>query len=408
MISLALRYLFAKKKQTCFILLGIFLGTCGFVTLSGFLLGWQEYFTREMVHNDAHLFIRANRKPLKEHDLDRFFCGRNQILSWITPPLRPDYRESIENPQKWTQTFAADPRISAYSPRLNAMATFSYCNARCFVSFIGCDPEHESVIKDLKKDVTEGRIEDVSIGNNRLAIGEGLRSQLNAKLHQTVMVSIAPNPPVPFKIAAIYHSKNFLTDNQAIGLLENVQEAAQMPRQINEIAIKLNDHTLASKIASSWFFLGPEQIESWDQLYANIFQMCLINDLIRFATTGIIMLVAGFGIYNVLNMSVLQKRKDVAIIQSLGFRPQSVMLLFLSQGIILGLFGSLLGMISGYLICWLIQNSLPADFFPISFSLSIYINALCIGVFFSGAAGYFPARFAKKMTPIEIIRSGAD
>jgi lipoprotein-releasing system permease protein len=297
----------AKKKQTCFILLGIFLGTCGFVTLSGFLLGWQEYFTREMVQNDAHLFIRANKQPIQEHDLDRFFYPEKTILSWITPPVKNDRSEFIENPKKWVEILKADPRISAFSPRFSALATFSFGEYEIFTSLIGCYPEHETEIKNLKQCATQGKFEDISIGSNRLAIGEGLAKQLNIKLYQTIMVSIAQDPPVPFKIVSIFHSKNYLTNSQAYGLLNNVQKIAKKPNQINEIAIKLYNHNLASKIASSWFYLGREKIESWDQLYAEISKMCLMNNAIRFATTGIIMLVAGFGIYNVLNMSVLDR-----------------------------------------------------------------------------------------------------
>lgn len=409
MIFLALRYMFAKKKQTCFILLGIFLGTCGFVTLSGFLLGWQEYFIQEMVHNDAHLFIRAKKQPVQEHDLDRFFYSKNIILSWFTPPAKTNSSESIENPKKWTQILGTDPRVCAYSPRFNTMALFSGKTTEAILtSLIGCHPEQEIAIKNLKQYVTQGKFDDIAIGSNRLAIGEGLRKFLNVKLHQTIMVSVAQNPPIPFKVVAVFHTKNFITDLQAYGLVQHVQEVAKKPNQINEIAIKLYDHTLASRIASSWMFLGVEKIESWDQLYANIFQMCLINNAIRFATTGIIMLVAGFGIYNVLNMSVLQKRKDIVILQSIGYSSRHIMMLFFSQGIMLGILGSALGVTFGYLICLLIQNALSSEFFPISFSLSIYIEAVLLGIGFAGVSSLFPARFAKKMTPIEIIRSGAD
>ena len=319
MIALALRYLLAKKKQTCFILLGIFLGTCGFVTLSGFLLGWQEYFIHEMVHNDAHLYVRASKQAIGEHTLDRFFYPENKILSWITPPVKTDHSEFIDNPKKWTQLFKTDPRICAFSPRFTTQSSLSCGQNEFFASLIGCYPENEMAIKNLKGCVTQGKFEDISIGSNRLAIGEGLRGLLNVKLHQTVMVSVAQNPPIPFKVVAIFHSKNFATDYQAYGLLNPVQEAAKKPNQINEIAIKLYDHTLAPKIASTWLYLGKENIDSWDQLYAGIFQLCLINDTIRFAVTAVIMLVAGFGIYNVL-ICLYYKKERI----SLSYKPSAM------------------------------------------------------------------------------------
>jgi ABC-type antimicrobial peptide transport system permease subunit len=84
------------------------------------------------------------------------------------------------------------------------------------------------------------------------------------------------------------------------------------------------------------------------------------------------------------------------------------MMLFFSQGLLLGLFGSTLGSVFGYLISLWLQQTVPSDFIPISFDLSIYIDAALMGIIFAALSSLFPARFAKKMTPIEIIRSGVD
>ncbi len=408
MISLAFRYMLARKKQTCFILLGIVLGTCGFVALSSLLLGWREYFMKELISNEAHLYIRSQKQPIREDELNRFFYPEDLGVSWLSPPVKHEKSEGIDNPKKWIALFGADSRVESHSPRLSAMASFSKGKEDAFSSLIGCYPEQETAVRDLKRHITQGSFEGIAIGGNRLAIGEALRQQLNVKLNQTVMVSISQNPPVPFKIAAIFKSKNYMLDLCAYGLLEDVQGAAKQPNCINEIAVKLRDHSQASSIASAWSCLGREKIESWQELFAGVFRAFAINDLIRFSVTGITMLVAGFGIYNVLNMSVVQKKKDIAILQSLGYRPGSIMLLFVSQGMILGLLGGLLGAGFGYVISVGIEKSLPPEFCSLYFGADIYIDAILLGLIASGVSSFFPARFAKKLTPIEIIRSGAD
>ena len=163
--------------------------------------------------------------------------------------------------------------------------------------------------------------------------------------------------------------------------------------------------------------MGPEKIESWDQINASIFDVFKIQDTVRFLTIASILVVAGFGIYNVLNMTIMQKRKDIAILRSMGYGASEVIILFFLQGFILGIIGASLGLIFGYFMSIYLQT-IPfgggsfagrgTGFLMVSTDSRIYFQAAFFALLSSSVASILPALGAGRLTPIEIIRAGAD
>ena len=157
-------------------------------------------------------------------------------------------------------------------------------------------------------------------------------------------------------------------------------------------------------------------MESWDQLNSSIFDIFRIQDAIRFLSVGAVMIVAGFGIYNVLNMTVMQKRKDVAILKSMGYSTREIMSLFFSQGMILGVTGAIAGLTFGFLLCSYL-STLSFGGGPmgggtgklmISLNPKIYIQASTLALLSASISSILPALSAGRLTPIEIIRAGTE
>jgi lipoprotein-releasing system permease protein len=127
-----------------------------------------------------------------------------------------------------------------------------------------------------------------------------------------------------------------------------------------------------------------------------------------------IIVVAGFGIYNILSILVNQKRRDIAILRSMGFSPHDIVKLFFNQGMLLGIIGGLLGLLLGFIICLVMTKievvpgrmSGPGNFMIISFSYVIYLKAFGIAVITAIVSSIIPARSGGKLEPMEIIRSG--
>ena len=113
-------------------------------------------------------------------------------------------------------------------------------------------------------------------------------------------------------------------------------------------------------------------------------------------------------------MAVNQKKKEIAILRSLGFQAHNVLMLFFSQGVIIGFTGGISGLLLGYIACLYIQTipfngtGSQTNMMHISFTPQIYINAFLLALLASIIASVLPARAASKLTPIDIIRSGTE
>jgi lipoprotein-releasing system permease protein len=418
MILLAIKYLYSRKRQSLLTLLGILLGAGGYVTISGFFVGFQDYLVQELINNSAHIFIQARQEFLTTHSLDRaFFKDETTYVLWASVPAgKKDYAR-IEKPQSWYARLQADPRVLVFSPQMNVAALFSNARASVSGALIGVLPEPQSRVNVLTRDMLEGSLMDIGSGGNRIVVGKELIRQLGAKVSQNIMVAVGTFAPTPFKVVGVFDSGNRQTDLQAFGALADIQKVNHTSNQVNEIDVKLQDFQAASRIAKTWSALSPEKIESWDERNANIFSIFNLQTMMRYIIVGVVMLVAGFGIYNVLMMMVSQKIKDIAILGALGYDSSEITLLFLVQGLALGLVGAISGVFVGYLICSFLQtltmvgppgSTKAPEHLHIALNLGIYLQASLFAILAALLASYLPARAAAKLTPIEIIRGGAE
>lgn len=417
MISLSFRYLLSRKRQSVFTLLGIFLGAGSFIIISGFFSGFKTFFIENLVNNSAHLFIQAKQEFLETHHLDQSFFGKKYShVFWESVPAGEKDYNRIENPQGWYKRLEADDRIEAYSPQLVVAALFSKGRTPISASLTGCLPEKQSTVNTVASNMVEGQFSDIGSGGNRIIVGQELLKRLGAKIYQNVMVSVGNGFQTPFKIVGTFDSGNKRSDLQAYGALADVQKANHSLNRINAIDVRLYHYEESAIRATTWSMLSPETIESWDQRNSSIFTMFALQAMMRNIIVFVVMLVASFGIYNVLMMTVTQKMKDIAILQAMGYESWEIRILFLFQGLFLGMIGALLGMIGGYFVCKYLQtlpfgerpgSTRPPGHLTIFITLSVYLQAFFISLFSALLASYLPARSASRFTPIEIIRGGA-
>jgi len=144
----------------------------------------------------------------------------------------------------------------------------------------------------------------------------------------------------------------------------------------------------------------------------NVFSM---QDIVRNSMTISILIVAAFGIYNILSLAVSHKKKEIAILRSMGFEPKDISQLFLTQGLVLGGFGGLVGMVLGFIICLYMSTldvsktgGISGDGLFISFTPSIYTKGFLLAMISAIVASYLPARAAGKLEPIDILRSESE
>ncbi len=414
MIQLAFRYLLARPRQTLLMILGFFFGTAAFVLLSGMMLGFRHYLVYQLVNNDAHVHIQAREEFLTDDSLNRSFFGPlADLVVWDVPPSGRKDSAMVENPEAWYERLRVDPRVEAFTPRLSASVIFSKGKATAPASLVGCDPILQMKVTTIGDYMAEGKFEDIAAGGNRIVIGEQLKKRLGVSLSQNVLVSSAQGPPAPFKVVGVFSTGSHSFDARAYGTLADVQAVNRTPNEVNEIAVRLKDFTLSKAMSNTWSQMSSEKIESWDQKNANIFSLFRIQDAIRYLSIGSIMIVAGFGMYNVLNISVVQKRKDIAILRSMGYTAGDVVRVFLIQGLVLGAAGTAAGLGFGYAFSFYLETiqigdmpmGMGVNHLIVSRAPSIYLQSASLALFSAVIASILPASEAGKLTPIQIIRS---
>ena len=132
-----------------------------------------------------------------------------------------------------------------------------------------------------------------------------------------------------------------------------------------------------------------------------------IRNLITYAVSITLLIVAGFGIYNILNMLIYEKMKDIAILKATGFSGTDVQLIFMSQAMIIGALGGILGLIVGFVLSKLIDNvafeteALPTiTTYPIDYNIWYYIIGFSFALMSTFFAGWLPSNKARRIDPV--------
>ncbi|HRP61161.1 MAG TPA: FtsX-like permease family protein, partial [Vicingus sp.] len=184
-------------------------------------------------------------------------------------------------------------------------------------------------------------------------------------------------------------STSFLTDINI--KLFNIEDAIPMAKAISK---QFNLTAIDINTANAQFETGTS-----------------VRNLITYAVSIALLIVAGFGIYNILNMMIYEKMNDIAILKATGFSGFDVKLIFISQAVIIGFVGGVFGLILGYIVSTIISylpfetEALPTiKTFPVNFEITYYIIGIVFAMVSTFRAGYLPARKAQDIDPVEIIR----
>lgn len=413
MFFIALRQMFARKKQTVLTLLGIVLGATAYIVISGIMLGLREYLVDQLVNNDAHVRVSAQVKIIREKDLDSVLFGEREIPLWSVPPAGRRDSAQIENQAGWLKRIASDPDVEASSPQIQVKVIYRKGKIAEAGRIWGVKPELQARVARIRENMISGDFIEIKESGNKLVIGEGLRLLLGARMHDTVYISTGKSEPIPFKIVGVFQMGNkAVDDSSAYANLSDVQNLNQTPNRLSDIAVRLKNESIATPKARDWAMAGDVKVQSWEDVNATFISLFKMQDAIRYALVGTILLVAGFGIYNILNIVIGQKRREIAILRSIGFEAKDILQIFLIQGLILGVVGGVLGMLLGNLICRRLEHvsfsnplmQTKSGMMMVSFEPSIYFQAFLLAFITTLIASIFPARSASRLSPIEIIR----
>ncbi len=410
MLYLSLKQLFSKKKQTLLILLGISFGSMLFVSISAVQLGFRSFMIKALLNNTAHVIISGSENSINEDNIKNEL-DFNGIINWITPPSGKRDESKLQNYQGWVKILKNDVNVYDYSPRLNTNVIIRKGPIKSNLALIGSIPLKQIRISDISDYVVKGKFENLKTGGNKIILGVGVAKDLGVRLGQYVDVISGNNEFVPFKIVGITKLGDDRSDRlMAFAHINDVQKINKTPGRVSEIAVALNDLEKSEELAKLWGLYTNDKVEDWKTASKMFMEMIKVQDSVRYFIMFSVLVVAAFGIYNVLSIMINQKRKEIAILRSIGYGPNKILKLILYQGIILGIGGGIVGMLLGLIISRLIEmidigiELGGSNHLLVSYDSSIYYTSFIAAMIASLLASLIPAYSASKMTPIDIIR----
>ncbi|MFC1683478.1 FtsX-like permease family protein, partial [Candidatus Zixiibacteriota bacterium] len=296
----------------------------------------------------------------------------------------------------------------------------------------GIDPELESRVTNLEQNIIHGQmnlgLQATAEGKELpgIVLGSSLAEALGATLDQKVtLLSLrdtgdTANWMVPkaaqFRVAAIFESGMYEYDSALAYIsLTSAQKLFEMGDRVTGLQVKTDDLYRAESIAKSiGETLGyPYYTIDWMHMHKNLFSWMTLEKWGMFIVLSLIVIVATFNIISTLTMVVMEKTKDVGILKSMGASSSSIMRIFMFEGLLVGLVGTVLGCLGGYLICWSQETfhffSLPAEIYfintlPIDMRFLDFVKVAVAAMGLCFMATVYPARKAAKLVPVDAIR----
>ncbi|MCA1297724.1 ABC transporter permease [Stappia indica] len=408
-LSIALTHVAGRLRQSVVSVLGVTLGVGFSIAMAALMEGSQHDFIATLVDAIPHVEVTDDQRDPPPPPAATRFDAVNVIGA------RPDDdTRGLRNPVRLRAMLASwlPGRMAA---SLNGQAVLRYGGKDVAISLTGVDPAAHLKISTIAEDMRAGSFLDLAANLNGLIIGDGVADKLGAGLGDTVAVSASSGAVRRLKVIGLYHTGVTQADD-ATGytVLKTAQVLFSRPNAINRLSIRLDDVNAARAIAARVERMTGYRATSWQEANEGLMEVLVVRNIIMYTVVGAILLVAGFGIFTIVSTIVHEKSRDIAILKSLGFEQSDIRRIFLAEGLLIGLVGSVLGSGLGYALSltlgsltFEVKTEIELTSLPLYYSPVHYLIACAFALFSAGVAGYLPARRAARLNPVDIIRGAA-
>lgn len=413
-LNIALTHLLSKKKQSIVAMLGVTFGISMFIIMISFMTGVNQFTEDMAMDNTPHVRIY---KPLEIEDKQIIAIGKNKTESewYVVKHQRPKNELSkIKNGLALMESIEAMPGVRGVAPQLATQVFYNNGPVKISGNIYGIDVERQKELFDLDKKMDMGDLDALLKASDVIVMGKGLAEKMNVTVGDRVSVTTPEGGNLTLKVVGIFSFGIAAMDQtQSYATLATVQKILQKdPSYVTDLNVKMIDVTKAADLKDKLENqLKGVKIEDWEEANQSLLAGEQIRNIMTFVVCFTLLVVAGFGIYNIMNMNIINKMKDIAILKATGFQGADVTGIFMLQSIIIGIAGGLLGLGIGFFFSYLLSvTPFPAgeffriDTFPVNFNPMHYLIGLFFGFLTTLFAGWFPSRKAARIDPVAIIR----
>ncbi|WP_299113934.1 FtsX-like permease family protein [uncultured Winogradskyella sp.] len=411
-LHIAKTHLLTKIKQTAIASLGVTFGIGSYITLVCFMTGLNGMLDDLILNQTPHVHIYNEIEPSKIQPVSVFNNLENSfnIVHSIKPKLS---QKKIHNAIPIIDYLNSNSNVRGALPQIKTQIFYIAGSIELGGNLTGINPIDEARLFNMGDYIVEGSAEDLYNTDNSILLGIGIANKMALKIGDRVSVSPINGGNFPLKIVGFYQSGIAdLDDIQSFANIKTVQRIlGKANNYITDINVKLHDIEHAVPLAKNieqQFNLKAIDIKTANAQFET---GTTIRNLITYAVSITLLIVAGFGIYNILNMLIYEKMNDIAILKATGFSGRDVQLIFMSQAMIIGFVGGILGLLIGFGLASLIgtvpfqTEALPTvETYPINMNPLFFVIGFSFAMFSTFLAGYLPSKKAKKIDPVRIIR----
>lgn len=407
----AIRHLLARKRQSVVSLLGIVLGVGFFLAISSLMQGSEADFIRRLVDNTPHISISDEyRNPHRQPAEIHFPSGALELRS-----IKPETETRGIRGYTDILAYLGSLRGLRSSPALTGQALVSFAGKDVGISLNGIVPAEMNSVSTLHTYMTSGSIDALTSNPDGIIIGSELARVMSLRMGENLNVAATTGQIHTFKIVGIFHTGRANYDqSQAFVVLKRVQSLLKRPNRVNGIVVKLDDAYTARDIAARIEARIGYKSVSWQEASEDIMSTLMIRNIIMYAVVSAVLVVAAFGIYNIISTVVMEKQRDIAILKSIGFHARDIEWIFVVQGLILGLAGCAIGLPLGMAMMasfgefeLKVPGSSDPVYIPMDWSWYQFVIAGAFAILAALLAALLPARKAAHVHPVDILRGGA-
>ena len=404
-LAIAWTHVRHRARQTLVAIVGVMTGVGFSVMMAAMMEGSQDDFIKTLVDSLPHISVTDElREPTRQPADIRYQAAE---FHGLTPEVR---RPGIKNPMA-TIASLKTWLPGALTPSVQSKAVLRFAGRNLTTSIIGIDPRTEADVSNLATHMRQGTLTSLYRASNAILLGDRLASKIGARVNSNITLASAEGASMSATVVGTFHT-GFRATDETTGyvLLKTAQVLEKQTGIVNEIRVRTADPMQARLISERIGEQTGYKSISWQEAQEDLLSAITLRNVLMYTIVGAILLVASFGTYNIISTITHEKTRDIAILKSLGFMDQTIRAIFIFEALLVGFVGAVLGWIFGYLLTRglaSLEFKTPfSDFnhLPVLYSVKHYVLAAGVALLSSLVAGYFPARSAARLHPVDIIR----
>ena len=412
LIQIAKTHLLTRKKQSAIASLGVTFGIGTFIVLVSFMTGLNGLLDGLILNRTPHVRIYNEVKPNPVQPIEKSerFKGSVNMIHSIKP--KQELR-SVRNSLPMMAVLKKNALIKGVTPQVTVRVFYQSGSIILNGNANGIDALEEDRLFNFKQYIVGANPSDLANNENGIVLGIGVGKKLGLSIGDRIQILNSTGTTFRLKIVGFFQSG--LADLDQIQSYVNVKMAQRIAGQgnnfITDISVKLHDiekaKYMSDQIANTYGVNAIDVKTANAQFEAGN----SIRNIITYAVSITLLIVAGFGIYNILNMVIYEKMNDIAILKATGFSGSDVKKIFIYQAMFIGIIGGLLGLLLGGVMSYVVSKTpfeteaIPTvKTFPVNFDPLFYVIGSVFALITTFFAGYLPAKKASKIDPVDIIR----